>query len=165
MKRPVLAGLVLGLFSIVPAAQAVWTTAQRITTNPGWSENAVVAVDSKDIIHVVWDDDSPGNGVIFYKRSADGGTSWSIVRRLTWISGWAENPAITIDSNDTIHIVWDDSTFGFTEIFYKQSLDGGTTWSEAKRLTVTSGHSSHPAIAADPSNIIHVVWEDFTPGN
>ncbi len=38
-------------------------------------------------------------------------------------------------------------------------------WTPAKRLTWTSGWSFSPAIAADSSGHLHVVWSDGTPGN
>jgi hypothetical protein len=38
-------------------------------------------------------------------------------------------------------------------------------WTPAKRLTWTSGRSNSPAIAADSSDDLHVVWSDNTPGN
>jgi hypothetical protein len=38
-------------------------------------------------------------------------------------------------------------------------------WTPVKRLTWTSGYSFAPVVAVDPSDAIHVVWFDSTPGN
>ena len=153
------------LFCPMPEALADWSTAQRLTWNSGDSHFPAMAIDSTDTIHVVWGDDTPGNGEIYYKRSSNGGTSWSTAQRITWTSGYSYSGAIAIDSSDAIHIAWNDYTPGAPEIYYKRSPDGGATWSPAKRLTWTSGGSYVPAIAADSSSTIHIVWEDFTPGN
>jgi hypothetical protein len=44
------------------------------------------------------------------------------------------------------------------------AVASGDTWTPNKRLTNTTNHSLHPAIAANGSNI-YVVWEDYTPGS
>jgi hypothetical protein len=45
------------------------------------------------------------------------------------------------------------------------SADAGTTWTASQRLTWTSGNSARPAVAADASGNIHLVWQDEAPGN
>jgi len=72
---------------------------------------------------------------------------------------------MVIDSSGSLHIVWDDSTPGNHEIYYKMTSDGGDTWSTSKRISWTSGYSTLPDIAADSSGNLHVVWYDDTPGN
>jgi len=68
----------------------------------------------------VWIDNSPGNLEIFYKRSTDGGTSWSAAKRLTYSSGSSWDPNIATDSGNNIHVVWYDNSPGNLEILYKE---------------------------------------------
>jgi hypothetical protein len=143
---------------------ATWSAPKRLTWNSGESEDPIIAIDSNNHIYVVWHNSVSGNYEIFYKKSTDSGANWS-TKRLTWNSGYSYDPAITIDSNNHIHVVWDDSTHGNDELFYKQSTDGGATWTAPKRLTWNSGFSVCPAIAVGYNNHIHVVWHDSTPGN
>jgi hypothetical protein len=70
-------------------------------------------------------------------------------------------PAMTIAPNNTIHVVWQDSTAGNHEIYHKRSTNGGTAWSAAQRLTWTPGQTSYPAIAVDSMNTVHAVWKDY----
>jgi len=142
-----------------------WGGAQKLTWNSGISAAPAVAVDSSGAVHVVWSDDTPGNYAVYYRKSPDGGTTWSAPRRLTWSSGESSWPAMAVDSSDSIHIVWSDYTSGVSEIYYKRSTDDGLTWGPAKRLTWTSGSSGAPALAPGSANAVHVVWEDYTPGN
>jgi BNR repeat-containing family member len=144
---------------------ASWTATQRLTASSGWSEYPAIGVDSNNTISVVWQDSLPGNLEIYCRQSTNGGTNWGAVKRLTWTSGWSEYPAMAIASGNTIYVAWDDDTPGSSEIYYKKSTDGGTTWGASKRLTWTSGLSFSPAIGTNSSNAIHVAWYDQTPGN
>jgi hypothetical protein len=139
-----------------------WIT-KRLTYNSGSSLFPAITADSNSNIHVVWQDTSPSNDEIYYKKSADGGTTWK-TRRLTFSSGESEIPAIAVESNDHIHVVYDDDTPGNSEVYYKKSTDGGATW-RTKRLTWNSGSSYSPVIALDSNGLIHVLWYDYTPGN
>jgi len=142
-----------------------WSSVIRLTWNGGASDEPCIAVDSNDYIHVVWMDDSPGRMEIFYKKSTDGGSSWSAPHRLTWLSGASEFPVIVVDPSDNLHVVWSDGTPGFSEIYYKLSTDGGSSWGGARRLTWTQGRSAFPALAVGSGSRLHLVWADNSPGN
>ena len=157
--------LLAGLFCLTSDALGDWSAARRLTWNAGDSRFPAMAIDSSDTLHVVWQDDTPGNLEIYYKSSADSGTTWSAVRRLTWTAGDSWHPDVAIDSSSTIHVVWDDDTPEGTEIYYKRSQDGGDTWSAARRITWTPDFSYDPAIAIDSSDTIHIVWYDYASGD
>ena len=154
--------LAYGVFFLNQNLESAWTF-KRLTWNSGYSTNPAIISDSYNHIHVVWQDNSPGNDEIFYKKSTDSGANWT-QKRLTWNSGYSCSSAIASDSNSHIHVVWEDSSPGNGEIFYKQSTDGGASWPQT-RLTWNSGNSSRPSITVDSNNYIHVVWCDMTPGN
>jgi hypothetical protein len=165
MKRLMQIVSVLGLFFLVQLAQAQWTASRRITWTSGDSKAPSIAVDSSNYLHVVWYDDTPGTDQIYYKKSTNGGGPWMASRRLTVTGGSSRFPAIAADSSGNIHVVWEDDTPGSPEIYYRKSTNGGTSWTASRRLTWNLSGSGRPAIAADSSGNIHVVWEDDTPGN
>jgi hypothetical protein len=101
----------------------------------------------------------------FYKKSTDGGASWTTSRRLSWTSGASRSPVIAVDYSDNLHLVWSDDTPGNDEIYYKKSTDAGANWTSNRRLTWTSSYSWEPSLAVDSSGNVHVVWYDYTPGN
>ena len=68
MKRPAIFFLVLGLFSSAQLAQADWNPTKRLTWTSGASMNPAMAIDSSDTSHIVWDDNTPGNNEIYYKK-------------------------------------------------------------------------------------------------
>lgn len=161
-KRGPIIVLILGVFFLTQNLESTWTF-KRLTWTSGRSFTPAIARDSNNHIHLVWQEESPGNEEIFYKQSTDGGANWS-QNRLTWNSGNSSWPAIAVDSNNHIHVVWQDKSPGNNdnEIFYKQSTDEGLNWT-TKRLTWTAGFSSYPVIASDSNNHLHVVWcEDPT---
>ncbi len=142
-----------------------WTAGQRLTWNSGNSQFSEMAVDSLGRLHVVWHDDTPGVPEIYYKKSEDGGDSWTSAKQLTWNSDHCIYPAIGVDSLRHLHVVWYGFAAGHAEIYYKESGDGGDSWTASRRLTWNSGHSYSPVIAVDSSDHLHVVWNDDTPGN
>jgi hypothetical protein len=152
--------------------------------NDGTSSQASITVDSNDNLHVCWQDTTDGvwgtDPEIFYV-SYTNNSGWSNVTVLSdgyngkyWNWGTSYNPEISVDKNDNLHVVWEDSTEGIWgddyEIFYV-SYEKGEGWSN---VTVISdgyqdkywndGDSSDAAIAVDNENIIHVVWQDYTDG-
>jgi hypothetical protein len=102
-----------------PDGGASWDTVKRLAWTSGESSYPAIAVDSGDAIHVAWHDDAPGNQEIYYKKSTDGGTTWSSALRLSWLSGYSNYAAIATDSARTVHLVWKDDTPGNIEIYYK----------------------------------------------
>jgi hypothetical protein len=163
MKKKI---LIIGFFGILlmlqPLNAQTWTTTKRLTWNPGESYLPAIAVDSNNNIHMVWHENAPGNAEVYYKRSANGGATWT-TKRLTYNLGGSSYPAVAVDPSNNIHVVWHDTTPGSADIYYKKSTDGGTTWT-TKRLTYNLGYSSRTAIAADSNSHIHVVWQDNIPG-
>jgi hypothetical protein len=141
-----------------------WSSTKRLTWSSGISLRPKIAIDSSDVIYVVFYDDTPGNDEIFCLRSKDGGDTWLKNKRITWNAGASLDPAIAIDSSDCIHLVWSDKTPGNHEIYYMMSSDDGGSWINNRRVTWSSDYSGNPGIALDSGGAIHVVFNDITLG-
>ncbi|OGW52013.1 MAG: hypothetical protein A2Y81_04805, partial [Nitrospirae bacterium RBG_13_43_8] len=135
-----------------------WTTTKRLTNNVGDSAYPAIAVNNSNI-YVVWHDLTSGNYEIYFKKSNNGGVTWTTNKRLTQDTGDSQFPAIAVNGSN-VYIVWHSGV----GIYFKKSDDEGVTWTADKELTNNAGYSVSPVIAVDGSNI-YVVWQDFTPGN
>jgi hypothetical protein len=152
-------------YRMSPDGGGLWTASKRLTWNSSPSQNPAICAESPGHVHVVWHDYKPGNAEIYYRSSTDGGAIWTVSKRLTWTSGLSLDPAIAIYPSGHLHVVWVDRTPGNSEIYYKNSPDGGVSWSPNKRLTWSLGDGYCPTLSGDPYGHLHVVWDDGTPGN
>ncbi|MHA2268014.1 MAG: hypothetical protein ACXAB8_09485 [Promethearchaeota archaeon] len=159
--------------------------------NDGWSYNPHIAVDNSGNVHVVWQDDSSGiwsdsiyDQEIMYINYSATTSQWSNVTILSdgWnnVWGWnndsSEDPAIDIDDNGDIHVIWQERTMGNwsgglddSEIMYVKYSSTVGQWSNVTIIsdTVTGwndGLSADPDIDVDDLGNVHVIWEDRTNG-
>jgi hypothetical protein len=145
---------------------ATWLPSQRLTWTLYSSEKPAIAVDPSGHVHVVWSDYATDNWEIIYKRSTNGGASWSASQRLTWTSGYSERPFLLADSSGNLYLVWHDYYApGNPEIYFKKSTDGGFNWTASQRLTFNAGESTNSSLSVDSSGYLHVFWNDKSPGN
>jgi hypothetical protein len=117
----------------------------------------VIAVFGNDV-HVVWSDGTAGNFEILYRKSTDGGATFSSTINLSNNDGDSGRPAIAVSGNN-VYVVWNDDSAGNREIFYRKSTDGGATFGNIVNLSNSPGSSNSPSIAVS-NNDVHVVWSD-----
>ena len=70
------------------------------------------------------------------------------------------NARCVASSGDTVHVVWRDYRDGQSEIYYKRSIDGGTSWGTDTRLTFGSitFNFYYPSVTVSGS-VVHVIWD------
>jgi hypothetical protein len=119
---------------------------------------------SGPVVHVAWPDSRDGgNTEMYYKRSTNGGFSWSGDIRMTNASGVDFEPSITA-TGQIVHLCWTGVINGNSEIFYKASADGGVNWSPNGRLTNNSAVSYEPSVWVSGPDV-HLAWTDTRDGN
>lgn len=68
----------------------------------------------------------------------------------------------------TIYCVYARTEAARWQIYVKKSVDDGATWTDETRISTYAGmdlyHQSVPAIAADSSGNLHVVWQGYATG-
>jgi hypothetical protein len=62
--------LAAGLFCLVSYTFAGWGAVKRLTWTSGRSQYPAVATDSGKTAHVVWQDQTPGNWEIYYRKGS-----------------------------------------------------------------------------------------------
>jgi len=144
------------------AGSAAWSTSKQLTWTADRSSLPAIASDSTNAVHVVWAEGEYRDQKIFYKKSSDGGDTWTRNKRLSGTSGSARWPALAVDPSGGVHVLWEGETLGSQEIYYARSLDGGVTWSAGRRLTWALDWPGNPAIAVGPTGHLHVVWSRYS---
>ena len=136
-----------------------WSITEVVSTESTTdSSYPIIAVDSIDNVHVVWEDvfnylSCGADQDIFYKYRNSNTQTWSALEVIsTESTGHSYNPKIEIDSKDNIHIVWEDVTNYLScgtdsDIFYKYWNDTTQAWSGTEIVsTESTNHSGFPAL-------------------
>jgi hypothetical protein len=133
---------------------------ENLSNDNGKSYGARIVISGNNV-YVVWNDGSTGKGDIYFKRSADNGTSFGSTQNLS--NNLGNSTAAQIATyQDNVYVVWEDATTGNGDIYFKASLDNGTKFSGQKVLAKNNGSSYNPQLAVSPNNIIYGVWQDDT---
>ena len=109
---------------------------------------------------------------VFVVRSDDGGVTFGEPASISgdgaaYVSGeWG--PKIAVGGDESLHLLWmrrvlrpDGSRGRKTEFVYQRSLDGGSTWSEPRRIQ-DENQPMHEGVAnsADERGNVAIVWLD-----
>ncbi len=134
------------------------------------------ATDEANNIHLTWIDYSDysgageGTGSIFYKKYDNILDSWLGTAFISTESvETIYSQSIAVDSTGKPHVVWQDMSVlpladdGNPDIFYKTMNSETAIWTSTQVISTDSTAScQRPTFTIDPSNNIHVVWEDCT---
>jgi len=149
-----------------------WSITEVVSTESnGESICLSLAIDNNNNIHIAWKDktnysNSGDDSDIFYKFKPKNG-NWSITEVVSTESDKDCNcPNLKIDNNNSLHIVWPDSSNyknsgNDQDIFYKYKLNGGN-WSITEVVSTESNEHSLVSSLAIYKNIIRIIWEDKT---
>jgi hypothetical protein len=154
--------LIMSCALLSPRSLVAWTSPVNISRTRGFSGRPAIAMDTSGGIHVVWRDDSNDSPEIYYGAKAVG-YKWRRPRNISRTSGVSGRPAIAVDANGIIHVVWRDNTSGNTEIYYARR-PVGYRWTMPTNISNTPGETLKEAVAADHTNNVHVLLEDKSSG-
>lgn len=140
-----------------------WGPEVQVINTGGNSTGSVgrkLAVDSKGVIHVVWNENNGNAYDIYYSSSTDGGQHWSSPVDIANSKLPTVGPNIAVGPGDILHVAWNDRRDGNAQrIYYTRSLNGGGTWESPKDLSGSSSADTHtPSITVDKNNRVHIAW-------
>ena len=125
--------------------------------------NPAIAIDgqSPNQVYVVWQDDCAVNQEIYIANSSNGFATKTVSRITTNAFDQIE-PAITVDSANTVYVVWMDNRNGPSDIYGAAS---NNTWTNVAVVGDTNNQTSLVIAAEEAGTILHLLWEDDTDPN
>jgi PKD repeat protein len=137
----------------------------NVTRTSGFSTGSVKA-DGSGVLHAVTDDDSGSvtGSEVFYRRSTDGGATFTAAVKLHATGSFARESAFTIDPTGRIFVVWSGKLAAdpTPRIYFVKSTDGGATFSAPLAINGNTGYAVLPNIAADRNGNLVVGWYDLS---
>lgn len=157
---------------------ATWEPEKALTKGGGAYRLSMAVAGPR--IHIVWNDERDKvHSELYYLRSSDGGATWDPEVKLVAstvnesISVGAGRPQLAA-LGEEVHVAWMDgrdkqpSCYTMpkcSEVYYKHSLDGGTTWGNDVRLTQDPPFSGRPDIALLSSGTVVVAYDEDSDSN
>ena len=123
------------------------------------SELPQIAVQGSNV-YVVWQDNTPGNYDILFKRSSNNGNGFKTVN-LKNSNGTSVFPQIALDGSN-VYVVWQDNTPGNYDIFLQRSLSNGTKFGD-RNISNNNSTSEMPQISLSDGQI-YIIWRDNDRG-
>lgn len=145
----------------------------RVTHTDKSSSWSKLALDSQNNVHIVWQDLRDKTWEVYYTKLDNNGNTIIDDKRLSTNDTFrSEQPDIGIDTEDNVHIIWEDKRnkdvnnpplsddFENSEIYYSKLNDEGNILVNNKRLTYSKFQSNWPEIGIDSDDNINIVWWD-----
>jgi hypothetical protein len=155
-----------------------WSEPRRISGEMAYMSD--VAVDSQGTVHLIYDqwvplevpesEDASSELLsdLFYRRSEDGGRTWSSPMNLSNSPVGATRGQIKIDSRGTIYITWDE---GWDRLALEGepkagvlifSTDNGQTWSRSTIFSYPEDKNSQLTAASDGQGRVLAAWQAWS---
>jgi hypothetical protein len=129
---------------------------------PYIGENTIEIETFGNSVYLVWTQHLSGiNNDVFFIKSTDGGSSFTDKKNLSVNDGPSIRPKLEINGNN-IYVVWEDTSQGNNEVFFKRSIDGGSSFGKWINLSNNPKTSTAPDIGSFGNNV-YVIWEDSEP--
>src|SRR5712672_3345151 len=159
---------VVVLFSYSADGGATFSAPANLTTNTTGSIGPQMAIGVDGSINVVWEDDFNFQSDISFRRSTDGGLTFSptinsVATNLSNNSGNSFGAQVAVDLSGNIEVVWTDNTSRNNDILFTRSSDGGATFAPTKNLSNSAGDSGNALVGVDANGNIYVAWQDNVP--
>lgn len=139
-----------------------WSAHQQLTNYLG-DDNIPSLIEVSGEVWVVFRSYGlSSNEDIWYKKTVDGGVTWSDPISLTSHPAREFTPDAMVDSTGKIWVAWcRELASGNENIYYKTSIDNGISWSSDQELTTHPNDEGHPTIIGDASGKIFIFYTSY----
>jgi hypothetical protein len=137
-----------------------WGTVVAIANSGAQDQNPRLAIDSADVPHVVWRNNSiAGNWEILYSKYVGG--HWTGAYNVSADSTNSHYPDIAAHDTD-VYVVWEDEIDGPDGFQILSRRWNGGAWLAWEQVSLTS-KALFPAVSA-ASGALYAVWQDYRGG-
>ena len=134
---------------------------------PNLTRDTQMAI-SGDNVYVVWYENTPNSSGVFFVRSMDAGTTFTKPINLSGDTDQILYAQIEVHEN-SLYVIWNDKRFGNTEVFLRQSDDGGNTFGSIQNLSSDDTESNlfvlGPQIAVTDEHFFIIYENEHTEGS
>jgi flagellar hook assembly protein FlgD len=132
----------------------------NLANNTGLSFSPDIAVGPENNVYVAWYDNTSGGTEILFSRSTDAGTTFNAPKNVSNNLGYSTFPSVIVGQNGTVHVSWQDTEYGASEIVYAKSTDGGLTFSTPVNVSNDEAASVKVDMVMDAAGVLWMVWSD-----
>ncbi len=131
MKNIIVAVVFIFFVFCSHVSQSQWQPDYRLTNSPAESylayNNGHCIAAAGDSVHVVFTENRDNLTSVFYKRSLDGGVSWTPDILISGTLNHLRTAVIAVQGQ-RVHTAWSKIESGVYEIYYRSSTNGGNDW-------------------------------------
>jgi hypothetical protein len=135
------------------------------TVEDGLIEGHITAIAEDEALNAM----CPACADIFYRRSEDGGQTWSMSVNLSSSYAGSVKPQVKTDESGGVHVTWEEGEDWYAGDGYpvgcvhRYSADGGTTWSEPFTFTHSDGPPQQITLGVGRNDELVAVWRLALP--
>lgn len=134
-----------------------WSLPRNVSHTSGASYSPGLALAPDGTLHVVWNDNTPGEEVIYHATLQDG----------VWVnaplpSAWGKAPSLHIEPSHVAHVLWQGlNATNVYDIYHMQGRKN--IWQLPENISDSQGANSVGVRAVlDARGEVHMVWEEQT---
>jgi len=150
------------MFTKISNASGLPTSISNVSNTPGIS-NIIKLKASKNNVYITWEDKQSGQWQLLYRKSQDGGETFSNLRNLSDTTGNVHLHDLSI-SRENVFVVWaanENVSSTNKDIFFRRSVNFGNSFDETINLSNNTDDSLDPHMVTNENGtIIYIVWTE-----
>ena len=130
------------------------------------SKNSKIVVDSKDNIHIVWEDNRDGDADILYRMfnftTSEFTSIYNVSDYGVHIGNESITPDMAIDSSDNLYVTWVEKVGSNRDVYCRCYNSTSQTWnSTIFQVATNPGDDEFPSISVNSTKGIAIAYSSF----
>jgi hypothetical protein len=150
------------MFTKISNASGLPTSISNVSNTPGIS-NIIKLKASKNNVYITWEDKQSGQWKLLFRKSQDGGETFSNLRNLSDTTGNVHLHDLSI-SRGNVFVVWaanENASSTNKDIFFRRSVNFGNSFDETINLSNNTDDSLDPHMVTNENGtIIYIIWTE-----